>query len=52
MNNSDIKKAMKISLEDIFEDLPSYPVFNQAIRRAPKREFTLSEARKIAEMFD
>ncbi len=33
-----------ISLEDIFSELPEYPEFKEGIRRAPKREFSLSEA--------
>ncbi|MCK9537423.1 MAG: urocanate hydratase, partial [Bacilli bacterium] len=43
MNNRLIKAAAKISLEDIFSELPAYPDFDPAIRRAPKREFTLTK---------
>ena len=34
----------KISLADIFDELPDYPKFDPAIRRAPKREMTLNES--------
>ena len=43
MKNIDISKAMKIKLDSIFEELPEYPRFCNAIRRAPKREFNLTE---------
>ncbi len=43
MNNVEIGKAMQVKLEDIFETLPEYPTFEEGIRRAPKREFTLSK---------
>jgi len=33
-----------ISLDDIFKELPEYPEFVKGIRRAPKREFSLTEA--------
>jgi len=40
---------VQFTLKDIFKELPSYPDFKEGIRRAPKREFTLSEAEtKIA----
>lgn len=42
MNNV-ITKAMRIKLDDIFDQLPDYPSFDKSIRRAPKREFTLTE---------
>ena len=32
-----------ITLDTIFDTLPSYPPFVEGIRRAPKREFTLTE---------
>ncbi|MFW5894339.1 MAG: urocanate hydratase [Bacillota bacterium] len=32
-----------VTLKAIFEDLPEYPVFNGQVRRAPKRELTLSK---------
>jgi urocanate hydratase len=32
-----------IDLGDIFASLPEYPVFKEGIRRAPKREFTLTK---------
>lgn len=44
MNNYDISKAMTITLEDVFDELPPYPHFQENIRRAPKREFTLTKA--------
>ncbi len=34
---------INIRLEDLFETLPEYPEFQEGIRRAPKREFTLSK---------
>ena len=34
---------MRIDLGDIFTELPTYPEFQQEIRRAPKREFVLSK---------
>ncbi len=33
----------KISLADIFDELPDYPSFDPSIRRAPKREMTLND---------
>ncbi len=39
-NNKEISSAMTIKLDD---SLPEYPVFKEKIRRAPKRELTLSE---------
>lgn len=44
MNNKLISEAMKIKLDAIFTDLPEYPEFDPKLRRAPKREFVLSEA--------
>ncbi|MFW5913584.1 MAG: urocanate hydratase [Bacillota bacterium] len=32
-----------VTLKDIFGDLPEYPTFNEKVRRAPKRELTLSK---------
>ncbi len=43
INNQDVSKAMTITLETIFDELPKYPEFEKEIRRAPKREFTLTE---------
>ena len=40
LNNIDISKAMTIKLDDV---LPEYPEFQDGIRRAPKREFSLNE---------
>ena len=37
------KGINSISMADIFPELPSYPDFNPDIRRAPKRDFTLSK---------
>ena len=34
---------IKFTLKDIFNKLPDYPVFQEGIRRAPKREFTLTK---------
>lgn len=39
MLNEQISKAMVIKLGD---ELPEYPVFQEGVRRAPKRELTLS----------
>src|SRR5690554_835548 len=44
MVNKKIKEAMKVKLTDIFPELPDYPEFDPAIRRAPKRELSLTEA--------
>lgn len=43
MENKGIGKAMRMTLANIFPELPDYPEFDPAIRRAPKREFTLNE---------
>jgi urocanate hydratase len=40
ISNLDINQAMTIKLDNV---LPEYPVFQEGIRRAPKREFTLSK---------
>jgi len=42
--NKDIAAAMTVKLEDIFETLPPETDFQQGIRRAPARNFTLSTA--------
>lgn len=34
---------LRIDLGDIFTELPEYPEFKEGIRRAPKREFTLTQ---------
>jgi len=34
---------LRIDLGDIFKTLPKYPTFKEGIRRAPKREFTLTQ---------
>ena len=44
MTNLDIDRAMTIKLGEIFHgELPPLPVFQEEIRRAPKREFTLTK---------
>lgn len=43
INNDQISAAMKIKLEDIFSELPCKKNFDKSKRRAPKREFTLSQ---------
>lgn len=43
IKNSDISKAMTIDLGQIFDELPPMPKFVEGIRRAPKREFTLTK---------
>ncbi|MEG0804808.1 MAG: urocanate hydratase [Lachnospiraceae bacterium] len=40
LNNQEIAAAMTIKLD---EKLPEYPVFNENIRRAPKRELNLTD---------
>ncbi len=35
--------SMVFTLKDIFQELPEKPTFQEGIRRAPKREFSLSE---------
>ncbi len=47
MENIDISKAMKISLDQMFPELPEYPNFDPKVRRAPKREFVLNEEETI-----
>jgi urocanate hydratase len=41
-SNADISGAMTVKLENIFDRLPTCPKFIKGIRRAPKRNFTLS----------
>jgi len=43
LSNHDISQAMTIKLDAVFEELPPPPVFQDGIRRAPKRELNLSE---------
>jgi urocanate hydratase len=43
MNNNDIAKAMTIRLDKIIKSLPPKPPFQEGIRRAPKRNLTLSK---------
>jgi len=43
LSNSDISKAMTVGLEDILDELPQPPQFEEGIRRAPKRKFTLTQ---------
>ena len=46
LNNSEIKSAMTIKLDEIY---PEYPKFEEGIRRAPDRGFRLTKAQtKIA----
>jgi len=40
LSNLDISKAMKVKLDD---NLPDYPKFYDAMRRAPRRELTLNK---------
>ncbi|MBF8982920.1 urocanate hydratase [Lutibacter sp. B2] len=40
LSNLDVSKAMKIKLDSV---LPEYPEFDPQYRRAPKREFTLTQ---------
>ncbi|MGD2269876.1 MAG: hypothetical protein PVI06_05705 [Desulfobacterales bacterium] len=41
--NNDISKAMTVRIEDICKKLPSPVEFQKGIRRAPKRNFTLTQ---------
>ena len=43
INNREISKAMTVRLEDMYEQLPDAFEFKAGIRRAPKRNFTLSQ---------
>jgi len=43
INNIDISDSMTIKLEEIYGKLPDMPEFVEGIRRAPKRDFTLSQ---------
>jgi urocanate hydratase len=43
ITNIDISKSMAIKLEEIFSELPERAKFVEGIRRAPKRDFTLSQ---------
>ena len=43
INNNSISQAMSVKLEDIFDELPAMPEFVEGIRRAPKRDLTLSQ---------
>jgi len=42
-NNIDVSKSMTVKLDEIFGELPDMPEFIKGIRRAPKRDFTLSK---------
>ena len=47
--NSEIARSMTVKLEDTFKELPEMPEFQEGIRRAPKRDFTLNkEETKLA----
>jgi len=43
-HNNKTAKALSVRLEDIFPELPEKKSFAAGIRRAPKREFTLSKS--------
>ncbi|MFK5883890.1 MAG: urocanate hydratase [Candidatus Izemoplasma sp.] len=43
IDNKFISENNLYTLKDIFKDLPVYPSFKEGIRRAPKREFTLTK---------
>lgn len=47
LKNQEISNAMTIKLEDLFESLPEKLVFDQSKRRAPKREFTLTQEETV-----
>ena len=42
IDNRNISKAMTVKLEDTLKELPQLPEFVEGIRRAPKRNFTLT----------
>lgn len=44
ISNEMIAQATRFKLDDIFSELPAYPEFQPGIRRAPKRELTLTAA--------
>ena len=44
INNTEISEAMTVRLEDICKQLPDPLEFEAGIRRAPKRNFTLSQS--------
>jgi urocanate hydratase len=43
INNTDISKAMTVGIADTCKELPDPPEFREGIRRAPKRNFMLSQ---------
>jgi len=43
IQNKDISESMTIKLEEVFDELPDIPEFVKGIRRAPKRDFNLSQ---------
>ncbi len=43
ITNEKTSDCMKIKLDGIFDEIPEYPEFEPGIRRAPKRNFTLSK---------
>jgi len=43
IQNKDISESMTIKLEEVFDGLPDMPKFVKGIRRAPKRDFNLSQ---------
>ncbi len=47
IQNKDISESMTIKLEDVFDELPVMPKFVKGIRRAPKRDFTLSRKETV-----
>lgn len=44
MDNSFISESMTVKLDAIFPELPNYPEFEPNIRRAPKRDVSLSKS--------
>jgi len=43
VRNRNVSQAMTIKLEDVLKELPQPPKFAEGIRRAPKRNFTLTQ---------
>jgi len=49
-DNNVIAKSMDIRLDAIVQELPPHPLFVEGIRRAPKRQLTLSRADMVLAM--
>ena len=47
ITNDILAQASQFKLDDIFDKLPDYPAFHKGIRRAPKRELTLTREETV-----